>query len=307
MDHEQPNIVAGQKIAVILEQLSAYLQGQDIYFGHGTDNAWDEAVQLVMSAAALPAEAQRGVLDLEIDVSTAARINALTHARVKEKTPLPYLIGKAWFAGLEFKCDSRAIIPRSPMGELILNGFEPWLSINQPVRVLDLCCGGGCIGLAFAHYFPEAVVDLVDLDADALLLAQENAALLGVQDRARIYHSDLFSAVPQEDQFDIIISNPPYVNADDLAAMPAEYHHEPPASLGSGIDGLDITHRILAQAGDFLADDGGLFVELGYSWPALEQAYPRVPFTWLEFEHGGEGVFTLSAQQWQHYSESWRR
>lgn len=306
MDQRQPNVRDGQDIASVLDAVSGYLQASDTYFGHGTDNAWDEAVQLVMSAAQLPADADRSVLNFRIDDLTASRINSLALARVTQRIPLPYLTHKAWFAGLEFKCDTRAIVPRSPLAELILGGFEPWYCVDGAVKVLDLCCGGGCIGLAVAHYFPEADVHLVDLDADALALAQENAALMGLQGRVSIYQSNVFESVSAADQFDIILSNPPYVNAQDLAAMPAEYHHEPAASLGSGSDGLDLTHQILAQAGKYLTAGGSLFVELGYSWPALERAYPNVPFTWLEFEHGGEGVFTLSAEQWQHYSASWR-
>lgn len=307
MDYNEPSITAGESLASVLNTVANHFESSDVHFGHGTDNAWDEAVQLVLSAAQLPVDSNNDMLGSVIDAATAGRITTLVAARVTQQIPLPYLLNKAWFAGLEFKCDRRAIIPRSPLAELILNGFEPWTVIDGPLRILDLCCGGGSIGLAAAYYFPEATVDLVDLDADALALARENAAHVGVEDRVTLYESDLFSAIPTGSVFDIIISNPPYVNAGDLEAMPAEYHHEPALALGSGEDGLDLTHQILSQAGKHLAPNGSLFVELGYSWPALELAYPRVPFTWLAFEQGGEGVFTLSAEQWQHYSESWSR
>ncbi|MFK7977068.1 MAG: 50S ribosomal protein L3 N(5)-glutamine methyltransferase [Halioglobus sp.] len=307
MDDKAPTIAAGKSIASVLNAVADYFEHSNVYFGHGTDNAWDEAVQLVMGAAGLPANSGEDVLGELIDAVTASRISSLVSTRVIQQIPLPYLLEKAWFAGLEFKCDRRAIIPRSPMAELVLNAFEPWVVIDGPLRVLDLCCGGGSIGLAVAYYFPNARVELVDLDEDAVALARENAVLLGVEDRVTIYPSDLFSAVAEDAVFDIVLSNPPYVNAADLSAMPAEYHHEPAMALGSGEDGLNLTHQILARAGDFLAPGGSLFVELGYSWPALELAYPLVPFTWLEFEQGGEGVFTLTAEQWQHYSESWRR
>ena len=190
------------------------------------------------------------------------------------------------------------------MAELILNGFAPWYCGPQPRRILDLCCGGGAIGLAAAHYFPDTRVDLLDLDNDALDLARENAQLLGVLERVTIRRSDLFQALGNE-RYDLILSNPPYVDQQDLAAMPAEYRHEPELSLGSGADGLDMTRRILQQAGAFLSDQGLLVVEVGNSGAALEEAYPHVPFTWLEFEHGGQGVFTLTAQEWQDYSACW--
>lgn len=306
MQYSTLNIKPGQTIAQALDSLHEHLQQYDVYFGHGTDNAWDESVQLILAAAHLPADSDSKVLEFSLDAQAVAAIVAMAEARVVLQTPLPYLTGKAWFAGLEFRCDQRAIIPRSPLAELILDRFAPWYSGPEPTRILDLCCGGGCIGLAVAHYFPGATVDLVDIDAQALALARENAVLLGLQDRVNIYPSDVFAGIADNTRFDIIVSNPPYVNAPDLAAMPAEYHHEPALALGSGEDGLDLTHRLLAQAGQYLTPEGALFVEMGYSWPALESAYPRVPFTWLEFEHGGEGVFTLSGRQWQHYRESWR-
>jgi ribosomal protein L3 glutamine methyltransferase len=222
----------------------------------------------------------------------------LLHRRIAEQVPLPYLLGHAWFAGLQFRCDQRAIIPRSPIAELILSDFQPWYSGPPPERILDLCCGGGCIGLSAAHYFPDAHVDLLDIDGAALQLARENATFLGVEERVSICQSDLFDALGDV-HYDLILSNPPYVDAADLATMPAEYHHEPERALGSGADGLDLTRRILGSAGAFLRDSGLLIVEVGNSWPALEAAYPRMSFTWVEFEQGGEGVFTLTASELQ--------
>jgi len=210
-------------------------------------------------------------------------------------------LGRAWFAGLEFLCDRRAIIPRSPIAELILHGFRPWYNGPAPGHILDLCCGGGCIGLAAAYQFPDARVDLLDVDSGALDLARENAEQLGLQGRVTLIESDLFEALA-DTRYDLILSNPPYVDAADLAAMPAEFHHEPKDALGSGADGLDLTRRILSCAHPFLAASGLLIVEVGNSWAALEQAYPKVPFTWVEFEHGGDGVFALTAQELQDYS-----
>ena len=280
----------GQALTWCAEQLEA----SGAYFGHGTDNAWDEAVQLVLSVADIPLDAGDGVLPHPLLPPQWAQVESLMRRRIDERVPLPYLLGRAWFAGLLFRCDERAIIPRSPIAELIEHGFAPWYAGPPVQRVLDLCCGGGCIGLAAAAHLPQARVDLLDLDPQALQLAQENAAQLGLERRVEILQSDLFAAV-QGRRYDIIVSNPPYVDADDLATMPAEYHHEPELALGSGQDGLRLTRRILEAAGEYLEPHGLLVVEVGNSWPALERAYPRLPFTWVEFERGGHGVFALEA------------
>ena len=289
----------GEAIEYCYEQLNA----SDAFFGHGTDNPWDEAVQLVLSVAELPVDADDGVLPHPVTAIHWQRISELLDRRIREHQPLPYLLGRAWFAGLEFACDERAIVPRSPIAELILNDYAPWYSGPVPRRILDLCCGGGCIGLAAAHYNPGARVDLVDLDQQALALAKENREKLGLEDRVTLYHSDLFASLPRE-CYDLILSNPPYVDAADLASMPAEYHREPELALGSGSDGLTLTRQILSRAADYLADSGLLVVEVGNSWEALEEVYPDVPFTWLEFEHGGHGVFALTARELQDYRES---
>jgi ribosomal protein L3 glutamine methyltransferase len=233
-----------------------------------------------------------------LPADTITRIKQVLLQRVEQHKPLPYLLGRAYFAGLQFLCDERAIIPRSPLAELILNDFKPWYGGPPPARILDLCCGGGCIGLAVAHYFPDTTVDLVDLDPAALALARDNAAALGLTQRVDIIQSDLFAALAGR-RYDLILSNPPYVDSEDLAGLPAEYLHEPELALGSGTDGLDLTRRILATARQYLQDTGMLILEVGNSWPALETAYPRLPFTWLEFEHGGHGVFALSAEELQ--------
>lgn len=283
----------------------ARLSDSDVFFGHGTDNPWDEAVQLVLHVAELPVDADDGVLPHALDAAQAARLMALLQRRIEEHVPLPYLTGRAWFAGLEFLCDPRALVPRSPLAELILADYRPWYTGPGPERILDLCCGGGCIGLAAAHY-GSARVDLADIDERALALAADNRDRLGLQARVDFVTSDLFAALEGR-RYDLILSNPPYVDAVDLASMPAEYHHEPERGLGSGPDGLHITQRILAQARDFLEDTGLLVVEVGNSWEALERAYPEVPFTWLEFEHGGHGVFALSAAELREYEPLLRR
>jgi ribosomal protein L3 glutamine methyltransferase len=279
------------------------LEEGDVFFGHGTDNPWDESVQLVLSVADLPLDSDDGVLPHPLTENGFKQLQALLQRRIEDHVPVPYLLGRAWFAGLEFRCDERAIIPRSPIAELILHDYRPWYAGPGPRRILDLCCGGGCLGLAAAHYNPAALVDLVDVDRDALALAGENIQQMGMANRVEMIHSDLFTGVEGR-RYDIILSNPPYVDARDLASMPAEYHHEPALALGSGPDGLALTRQILRSAADFLEDSGLLVVEVGNSWEHLEQAYPDVPFTWLEFEQGGHGVFALTAKELQSYSAS---
>jgi ribosomal protein L3 glutamine methyltransferase len=282
------------------------LSDADVYFGHGTDNAWDEAVALVLAAAELPAHSDQSVVSHSISKAQVARIYEFLDRRIDDNIPLPYLTGKAWFAGLEFHCDDRAIIPRSPIAELIRNNFSPWYDGPSPTKVLDLCCGGGCIGLAVAHYLAGVHVDLVDLDLAALDLANENIVKMNMSERVKACHSDLFDQV-KDVQYDLILSNPPYVDSQDLETMPAEYHREPELALGSGIDGLTLTRRILASAGQYLKPTGILVLEVGNSWEALEEAYSNVPFTWIEFQHGGHGVLVLSAKELQEYSASFQQ
>lgn len=268
----------------------------ELYFGHGTDNAWDEALHLVLGSLQLPMESDPSVLDCQINDSEKEQLIRNVRRRVDERVPVPYLTGRAWFAGLEFKIDRRALIPRSPIAELIERDFAPWYAGPPLRRVLDLCCGGGCIGLAVAAWNPEARIDLVDIDDDALALARENCELLKLEDRVDMIRSDLFEALRGR-QYDLIITNPPYVDEEDLATMPPEYRHEPALALGSGVDGLDITRRILETAVHFLAPDGLLVGEVGNSWLALQEAFPAMPFTWIELERGGHGVFVLSARE----------
>lgn len=281
----------------------ARLEESGVYFGHGTDNPWDEAVQMVLAVVGLPLDADDGVLPHPVDDGQLERLRVLLQRRIVDREPLPYILGRAWFAGVEFRCDSRALVPRSPLAELILDDYRPWYAGPSPRRLLDLCCGGGCIGLAAAWHNPELQADLLDLDPDALDLAAENLSQLGLQTRCRLLRSDLFEAVGGL-RYDLILSNPPYVDAGDLAAMPAEYRREPEQALAAGPDGLDLVRRILARAEDHLEPHGLLVVEVGNSWPALERAYPDVPFTWLEFENGGHGVFALSASELETYRAS---
>ncbi len=261
-----------------------------LYYGHGTDNAWDEAVLLVMRSIHLPLENNTVFLDARLIREERQLILERIDRRVHERTPVVYLLGEAWFMGLPFKVDERVLVPRSPLAELIENGFQPWLT--EPAhRILDLCTGSGCIGIAAATVFPEAEVDLSDISEDALAVAQSNIELHGVDSRVRAIRSDVFNGIAGT--YDVILSNPPYVDAEDLSEMPEEFHHEPRLGLEAGQDGLAIAHRILAGAAEHLNPDGLLVVEVGNSWGALDDAYPGLPFTWLEFENGGDGVFLL--------------
>ncbi|MCR9104112.1 MAG: 50S ribosomal protein L3 N(5)-glutamine methyltransferase [Gammaproteobacteria bacterium] len=293
-------------IAGALDLCTDALEKGEVYFGHGTDNAWDEAVHLVLSVAQVPLDAGEEVLQHPLSAAQFAQVESLLEKRIADHVPLPYLLGRAWFAGLEFICDERAIIPRSPIAELIIDNFQPWYSGPEPQRVLDLCCGGGCIGLAAAYYQPQIVVDLLDLDADALALATENTRKLGLDARVRLLQSNGLAAL-QDECYDIILCNPPYVDACELARMPREFSREPELALGSGADGLALTRELLAQVGQYLAPHGLLVLEVGASWPALEAAYPRFPFTWVELVNGGEGVCVISAREWQDYSASGMR
>jgi ribosomal protein L3 glutamine methyltransferase len=262
-----------------------------LYFGHGTDNAWDEAEQLVLHAINLtPPLAEEWLSSRLTRVEREAVVSNLQR-RVDERIPAAYITGQAWFAGLPFVVDERVLVPRSPIGELIQKQFEPWLT-NEPAQILDLCTGSGCIGIACAYAFPNAEVQLSDISFDALEVAEENIQQHNLDERVFAMQSDLFANFTGQ-KFDLIVSNPPYVDANDLATMPPEYHAEPEIGLGSGDDGLDFTRRLLREASNYLTEDGVLIVEVGNSWVALEEAYPDVPFTWIEFEHGGHGVFML--------------
>ena len=288
--------LTGAALGDALQTVAERLDAAGLCFGHGTDNAWDEAVLLVLSACDLPVEAGDEVLDYRVEGAQAQRIERWLEGRIKQRQPLPYLIGRAWFAGLEFACDARALVPRSPLAEVIRDGFAPWWSTDEPQRLLDLCCGGGSIGIASAVYNPPLQVMLADISPDALELARENVTRHRVGNRVQCLESDLFDAIGPE-RFDIILCNPPYVNREDLASMPAEYSAEPALGLGSGADGLDITRRILREAGAFLAPRGLLFLELGNSWTALDELLAALPLTWLEFRHGGHGVLLLRAEE----------
>ncbi|MHC8300653.1 50S ribosomal protein L3 N(5)-glutamine methyltransferase [Pseudomonas sp. ZS1P83] len=269
--------------------------GEDLFFGHGTDNAWDEARQLVLGALHLPWEIADSYLDCNLEDDELVNLQRLLKRRIEERIPTAYLLGEAWFCGMSFIVDERVLIPRSPIGELIEKRFAPWLG-TDPARILDLCTGSGCIGIACAYEFQNAEVVLADLSFEALEVANQNIERHGVDERVYTVQGDGFDGLPGQ-RFDLIVSNPPYVDAEDFADMPDEYQHEPELGLACGDDGLNLVRRMLAEAADHLTEKGLLIVEVGNSQVHVEALYPEVDFAWLDFERGGHGVFMLTAEQ----------
>ena len=271
------------------------LNAANVYYGHGTDNPWDEAVQLVLPSVFLPLDIPEDMHTARLTSSERHRIVERVIRRVNERVPVAYLTNKAWFCDMEFYVDERVLVPRSPIGELITNRFSGILH-NQPEHILDMCTGSGCIAIACAYAFPETEVDAVDISADALAVAERNIDTHGIENWVTPIRSDLFRELPPL-QYDLIVTNPPYVDEEDMSDLPQEYRHEPVLGLASGTDGLKLTRRILACAPDYLTDNGVLICEVGNSMVHLMEQYPEIPFTWLEFENGGDGVFMLTKQQ----------
>ncbi|WP_296806395.1 50S ribosomal protein L3 N(5)-glutamine methyltransferase [Thiocapsa sp.] len=267
-----------------------------LYFGHGTDNAIDEAAHLVLGTLSLEPGLPAGFRDCRLTPAERVQVCDMLERRIAERIPAAYLTGRTWFAGLEMIVTPDVLVPRSPIAELVEAGFEPWIDAEIVGRVLDLCCGSGCIGVAAAVHLPDVDVDLVDISSVALDVARRNVARHGVEDRVRVFASDLFESLPN-DRYDVIVSNPPYISRSELDSLPLEYRNEPELGLLGGEDGLDLVVRILADAASHLTDDGILIVEVGSAAPELERRLPSVPFTWLEFERGGEGVFLLTREQ----------
>ena len=274
----------------------------EVFFGHGTDNPWDEAVALVMFALSLPLDMDSDIKQTRLTTSEKRAIADLVQQRIEQRIPAAYLTNQAWFAGLPFYVDERVLVPRSPLAEMIEQRFEPWLNGYPVNHVLDMCTGSGCIAIACAHVFPNAQVDAVDISVDALAVAEINIQEHGLTEQVFPLQSDLFENLAGQ-RYDLIVSNPPYVDSEDLADMPEEYHHEPQIGLGSGPDGLELTRKMLAQAASLLTDEGVLVVEVGNSAVALAEQYPAVPFEWPEFARGGHGVFVLSKAQLDEYAE----
>lgn len=293
-------------------------QEAELTYGHGSENAMDEAYHLVTHALHLPHDISPYMSSCTITKAERRKVVQLLTERVMTRKPAPYLTNEAWFAGLPFYVDERVLIPRSPIGELIESQFQPWIEPQRVHRILDLCTGSGCIAVVCAMAFPEAEVDASDVSEEALAVAAINVDRYALHDQVHLILSDVFDGLKSAEsgtpsgaeaaakvvslhgtnpQYDIIVSNPPYVNAEDMAALTEEFRHEPPLALAAGHDGLDIVKRILRQARDYLSPQGILVVEVGNSYPELIEQYPQLPFVWPEFAKGGHGVFVLTREQ----------
>ncbi|HEY6455072.1 MAG TPA: 50S ribosomal protein L3 N(5)-glutamine methyltransferase [Steroidobacteraceae bacterium] len=291
VSHKQRPVTVRQ----LIERGARHLQRARVYFGHGTDNAWDESAALVWHALKLPTPSAR-IYARTATLPQQGAARELIRRRIQERTPAVYLTGTIRFAGLKFKTDGRALIPRSPIAELIERGYAPWIDARRVRRVLDVGTGSGCIAIATAKMLPKARVDALDCSAQALGLAAENVRHHRLGRRVRLLESDYFGALNDE-RYDIIVSNPPYVGARELRSLPPEYRHEPRVALASGKDGMDAVRVILKDAGRHLNPGGILIVEVGNTQAAVRRAFSRLPFTWLTFVRGGGGVFVLTAEQ----------
>jgi ribosomal protein L3 glutamine methyltransferase len=270
--------------------LTRYFAAHDLEYGHGTDNPADEAYWLVRHLQRWRDEP----LTVAPDTNLSRQAAELAEKRAVKRVPLAYLCGETWFAGLRFKVDPRVLIPRSPLAEVIEAGFNPWCKVKEGDRILDIGTGSGCLAIAAAVYCPGTLVDATDVSAEALAIAAENVALHDVADRVRLHEVDLFP--PADVQYRVIMSNPPYVPAGAVAALPAEYGYEPSVALDGGTTGLEVALRILRGAGPRLTRDGVLLIEVGAEREAFDALYPRLDVTWVELTRGGEGVFVVTAQ-----------
>ncbi|RLA18623.1 MAG: 50S ribosomal protein L3 N(5)-glutamine methyltransferase [Gammaproteobacteria bacterium] len=267
-----------------------------LFHGHGTATALDDAAALVLHSLHLPYNLSESYFSARLTEAEREKIVDLVNRRISTRIPSAYLMHEAIFAGLPFYVDERVLVPRSPIAELIHEQFTPWLEPDNVVRVLDLCTGSACIAIACAYAFPDALVDAVDLSEDALEVAKINLAKHELEEQLTLYHSDLFSALPAQ-KYDLIVSNPPYVAIAEWEQLPAEFHAEPEMGFTGGESGLDLVIKILVDAADYLSEQGILVIEVGSSAETLQEKFPDIPFYWLNFENGGDGVFLLTAEQ----------
>lgn len=274
----------------------SYANAADLYYGHGTDNTWDDMLALVLGSLSLPQDTPLVLLQATLTPDEKTMLCEQLEKRILSRIPVPYLTHEAYFCDLTFYVDERVLIPRSPIAELIKQQFSPWIVEEDVAHVLDLCTGSACIAIACSYAFPDAWVDAVDISADVLDVADINRQRHGLDDVLTLIQSDCFDAVPAR-KYDIIVSNPPYVGFDEMQTLPEEYRHEPKLALEASNNGLAIVEKILFGAHAYLSDHGILVVEVGNSEDALLEAYPDVPFTWLDFENGGHGVFLLTCEQ----------
>jgi ribosomal protein L3 glutamine methyltransferase len=284
-----------ETVGAAIDRVARALKSARVHFGHGTDNARDEAAELVFFAAGLKHDQGPRAYSEKLNARRAARIDDLLERRIAERIPLAYLTHRSFFAGLELYVDERVLVPRSPIAELVLQRFQPWVDARRVRRILDVGTGSGAIALACAMAFPKGRVDAVDVSVAALQVARRNLRRLNLEKRVRMLQSDYFAAVKGR-RYDIIVSNPPYVGRAEMRRLPREYRHEPRIGLASGADGLDSVRAIFAAARRHLSRDGILVVEVGNTEDTLLRTFPRLPFVWPEITMGGGGVFLLRAE-----------
>ena len=271
-----------------------------LFFGHGSDNAWDEAVYLVLFALHLPPDQLEPFMDARVLPQERERALSLIDLRCEQRLPAPYLTHEAWLQGFCFHVDQRVIVPRSPIAELLMNQLSPWISDPYEVTgILDLCTGSGCLAIIAAHQFPEAFVDATDISRDALDVAAINVAQHGMDDRLNLHHGSLYDPLPVAARYDLIISNPPYVNTSSMGKLPAEYRHEPRLALAGGDDGMDIVRTIIEQAPAHLSDEGLLVIEIGHERAFFEAAFPELEPMWLDTAEASDQILLLSRGQLQ--------
>ncbi len=275
--------------------ITSALNGADVYFGHGAADGWEEGLLMLSAVTSLSFQELNECRNCRLTTDEKLQLVALVNRRIRDKIPAAYLVHKAWFADLPFYVDERVLVPRSPIAELIQQHFAPWIS-EEPARILDLCTGSGCIAIACAYAFADAEVDAVDISTDALEVARMNIEEHGLSERVTAIESDGLDALTGN-VYDLIVTNPPYVDAEDMSDLPDEYHHEPELGLAAGHDGLDLVRRILRDAPEHLSGDGILVCEVGNSMVHMMEEWPDVPFIWLDFENGGTGVFVINREQ----------
>lgn len=282
-------------VAELIRQGAESFERAGLAYGHGMDNAVDEAAALVFHVLGLDHDRAAEAYANRPEDRDLQRVRDAFAERIERRVPAAYLMGRMWFAGLEFEVDERVIVPRSPFAELVLAEFRPWVQPSRVRRILDIGTGSGCIAIACAKAFPDATVDAVDISPQALEVARRNVARHGLDARVELLPGDVFEPVVGR-RYDLIVANPPYVSDEEMQALPREYLHEPDLALRAGHDGLDVVRRILAGVAEHLAPGGALFVEVGNSDERVQEAFPDLPFVWLEFEHGGGGVFMLRGE-----------
>jgi len=280
-------------IGHLVQSVAKQLRQKDLFYGHGTDNPDDEAYALVFAVLDISFDDAKMLWEEPLSPGDVDKVTECLYRRIHDRMPLPYLTGIAWFAGMAFHVDHRALIPRSPIAQLLELGYSPWLQPEKELRILDMCTGNGCIAIATAAHMPDASVDAVDISTSALALARQNVELHDLSDKVDVIQSDLFTELEGR-QYDLIVSNPPYVPHQSMIELPAEYAYEPVMALEAEDNGMAIVDKILRQSPRYLKENGILIVEVGEIQQAVEKRYNELPFTWLEFERGGEGVFLLN-------------